>query len=93
VVEGDISYGVYLIHGPVFQLGILSNMIWPTYASLGMVWMVVYALALLSERLIERPAMAFGKRSSRAIENLPESDRLTWCGDISGNPQAPSSRA
>jgi peptidoglycan/LPS O-acetylase OafA/YrhL len=77
-VKRDISYGVYLIHGPLIQLGILSNAIAPTYASLGAVCILVYALALLSERFIERPAIVFGKRFSRAAEDLQESSRLVW---------------
>jgi peptidoglycan/LPS O-acetylase OafA/YrhL len=75
-VKRDISYGVYLIHGPVIQLGILLNWIAPTYTGLAMVWIFVYALALLSERLIERPAIAFGKRFSRAAVRFTENNRL-----------------
>lgn len=77
-VKRDISYGVYLIYGPVIQFGILTSAIAPTYASLAAVWLLVYALALLSERFIERPAIVFGKRFSRAAEDLPEGSRLVW---------------
>jgi peptidoglycan/LPS O-acetylase OafA/YrhL len=75
-VKRDISYGVYLIHGPVIQLGILLNWIAPTYTGLAMIWILVYALALLSERFIERPAIAFGKRFSRAAARFTETNRL-----------------
>ena len=72
VVKRDISYGVYLIHGPVIQLGILSNLLPPTYGGLAMVVTVVVGLALLSERFIERPAINFGKRFTKANEILEQ---------------------
>jgi peptidoglycan/LPS O-acetylase OafA/YrhL len=64
-VKRDISYGVYLIHGPVIQLGILSNLVPPSYGGLAMVVIVVVGLALLSERFIERPAIELGKRFTK----------------------------
>lgn len=68
VVKRDISYGVYLIHGPVIQLGILSNLLPPSYGGLAIVVVIVFGLALLSERFIERPAINFGKRFTKANE-------------------------
>jgi len=67
-VKRDISYGVYLIHGPIIQLGILSKLLTPSYGGLVIVIIVVVGLALLSERFIERPAIEFGKRFSKANE-------------------------
>jgi len=83
-VKRDISYGVYLIHGPVIQLGILLNWVAPTYTGLAIVWIFVYTLALLSERFIERPAIAFGKRLSRTAARITENGQLArWRRQIS----------
>ena len=70
-IKRDISYGVYLIHGPVIQTGIIANLIAPTYAGLAVVWVVVYGLAILSDYLIEGPAIRLGKRISRSKVFIP----------------------
>lgn len=65
----DISYGVYLMHGPLIQLSLLLGIyeFTPRYV-LGLV-ALVYALALIAERLVERPGIAMGKLLSRAWNN------------------------
>ena len=73
-VKRDISYGVYLIHGPVIQLGILSKLLSPSYGGLFLVVVVVFGLALLSERFIERPAINFGKRFTKEKEHAPQTE-------------------
>ena len=65
VLKRDISYGVYLIHGPVIQLGLLLDWIHASYLGLIVVCLLVYGLALLAARFVEIPAIAFGKRVSR----------------------------
>ena len=47
----DISYGVYLAHGPVIQLAILAGIYRGDGVGLGAVLAVVLALAFVAERL------------------------------------------
>ena len=60
----DISYGVYLFHGPIIQISMLLG--WFSYTLFGFLATSVVLLvgALLAERLVERPFIALGKRLS-----------------------------
>ena len=63
----DISYSVYLLHGPLIQMLILLGLFHDTLPFLAGVVATVIALALVTERLVERPGTAFGRRLSRRI--------------------------
>jgi peptidoglycan/LPS O-acetylase OafA/YrhL len=63
----DISYSVYLLHGPLIQMLILLGLFRDTMPFLAGVVAAVIAVALVTERLVERPGTAFGRRLSRWI--------------------------
>jgi peptidoglycan/LPS O-acetylase OafA/YrhL len=66
-MRSDMSYSVYLLHGPLIQTAILVGLYRDTPLALLIVVSTVLALAFLTERLIERPGTAFGKRLSRYL--------------------------
>jgi len=63
----DMSYSVYLLHGPIIQtlilLGLFTDRLWMLAAIVA----TVLALSALSERAIERPGIAVGKHLSRLM--------------------------
>ncbi len=64
-LEHDISYGVYLVHAPVIQLALLAGVYRPDWLGLLAVVAVVIALALVAERLVENPGIAWGRTLAR----------------------------
>jgi exopolysaccharide production protein ExoZ len=92
-VRRDISYGVYLLHGPVIQIGLLMNWIQPTFGGLLLVCAVVYGLAWLAARLIEAPAIAWGKRMSGMLRAQRGSDRPARISDPAPNAGPPREAA
>jgi peptidoglycan/LPS O-acetylase OafA/YrhL len=66
----DISYGVYLFHGPIIQFSLLLG--WFSYTMFGFAATAVVLLtsALLAERLVERPFIALGKRLTLVVGPL-----------------------
>ena len=56
----DLSYSVYLIHGPLLQILILLGLFHDTPLWIGGIVVMVLALAAITERLIERPGTRFG---------------------------------
>lgn len=66
VVRHDVSYGAYLLHFPVIQLGLLHGLLGgPWLAIVPKVVLVTTGLALLSFRYLERPMIQLGHRLSR----------------------------
>jgi peptidoglycan/LPS O-acetylase OafA/YrhL len=63
----DLSYSVYLLHGPLLQILILLGLFQDTPVWIGGVVLAVLALASVTERLIERPGTEFGKLLSARI--------------------------
>lgn len=61
----DISYGVYLLHGPLIQFSLLLGIFSDTTGFLLLLLGSVLLLALLAERLIEQPGIELGKRLAR----------------------------
>jgi peptidoglycan/LPS O-acetylase OafA/YrhL len=66
-MHSDMSYSVYLIHGPLIQTLILLGLFHDTLAMLAAVVCAVLALAYIAERLVERPGNEFGRRLSQRI--------------------------
>jgi peptidoglycan/LPS O-acetylase OafA/YrhL/glycosyltransferase involved in cell wall biosynthesis len=64
-LERDISYGVYLLHGPVIQLALLLGLYNSGWRGLAVILALVLALAIVTERLIEAPGIALGRRLLR----------------------------
>jgi len=64
-IRTDISYGVYLVHAPLIQVGLLYGLYRPSGSALLVLVLTTVALALVLEKLIERPGIAVGRRLSR----------------------------
>ena len=60
----DMSYSVYLVHGPLLQTLLLLGIFRDTWWFLAVVVLTVLALSYLAERLVERPGNEFGRRLS-----------------------------
>jgi peptidoglycan/LPS O-acetylase OafA/YrhL len=56
----DLSYSVYLIHGPLLQILLLLGVFHATPLWIGGIVILVLTLSCLTERLIERPGTRFG---------------------------------
>ncbi len=61
----DISYSVYLLHGPVLQTLLWQHWFVDTPWLLAAVVAGVMSVSLVTERLVERPGTALGRRLSR----------------------------
>jgi peptidoglycan/LPS O-acetylase OafA/YrhL len=61
-LHSDISYGIYLIHAPILQSALLAGLYRPGWDEITLLLAVILPLALLLERLIERPGIALGRR-------------------------------
>ena len=62
----DLSYSVYLLHGPLLQVLILLGLFHDNSALDRAAWCsLVLMLACVTERLIERPGTEFGRTLSR----------------------------
>ena len=71
-LESDVSYSVYLLHGPLLQFAILIGVFRDTLWFVTVVLCVVLGLAFVTEYLVERPGNALGKRLSlRLGRNTP----------------------
>lgn len=63
----DMSYSVYLVHGPILQTSLLLGLYSNTPKMLAIVLGLVLLLAFIAEMLIERPGNEFGRRLSRRV--------------------------
>ncbi len=63
-MRSDMSYSVYLIHGPIIQTLIVLGLFRDTLPMLAGVVCAVILLAFIAERLVERPGNEFGRRLS-----------------------------
>ena len=64
-LRNDLSYSVYLIHGPLIQVLILLRRSPDTLFGAACIVICVIAMAFVTERVIERPCIALGHRLSR----------------------------
>lgn len=69
VVLGELSYGIYLLHGIVLYVAVNALVYKPDIYLSPMLVPVVFAVAALAHRFVEMPAIDFGRRISR---NIPE---------------------
>jgi peptidoglycan/LPS O-acetylase OafA/YrhL len=73
----DMSYSVYLVHGPLIQTLLLLGLFHDTVYMLTAVVCAVLGLAYLAERLVERPGNEFGRRlSQRVTPRVPAMPRV-----------------
>ncbi len=61
----DISYGVYLFHGPLIQFALLLGIFSDTPIFLFLLLACVFLLAFIAERFIEQPGIELGKRLAK----------------------------
>lgn len=64
-LKTDISYGVYLIHAPLIQLSLLTDVYQDTPLFLAGLIAIVCLLASAAEYWVERPGIELGKRIER----------------------------
>jgi peptidoglycan/LPS O-acetylase OafA/YrhL len=83
----DISFGIYLLHGPVIQLSLLLGLYRADWRGLAATLVVVVALAWAAERLIETPGIALGRRLSRFVRD--RGPRLPPAGARLARPAGP----
>lgn len=70
-MRSDMSYSVYLVHGPLIQTLILLGLFTDSLPFLALVVGAVLVLAFIAERLVERPGNEFGRRLSARIAPRP----------------------
>lgn len=58
----DMSYGVYLFHGPLIQFALLFGLFEDSAHFLAVLLVVVYVLAFIAEHIIERPGITLGRK-------------------------------
>jgi peptidoglycan/LPS O-acetylase OafA/YrhL len=68
-MRSDMSYSVYLVHGPMIQTLLLLGLFRDTLPMLAAVVCAVLALAYVGERLVERPGNEFGRRLSVRVRS------------------------
>jgi peptidoglycan/LPS O-acetylase OafA/YrhL len=61
MLRRDLSYSVYLVHGPLIQTLILLGLLADTLAWTAGIVAAVLLSAVVTERLIERPGTEFGR--------------------------------
>jgi peptidoglycan/LPS O-acetylase OafA/YrhL len=67
VVLGEISYGIYLLHGIVLYV-VTHALRWSNYYLLPVLASLVIVTAILAHRLVEAPAIALGKRLAMQLQ-------------------------
>jgi len=70
IVLGEISYGIYLLHGIILYVAVNTLVYKPGIYLLPMLVPVVFAAATLAHRFVEMPAIDFGRRLSRSIPEI-----------------------
>lgn len=81
-MELDISYGVYLLHAPIIQLTLLFGLYRDDPVGLAVTLGLVLLLAVLAERLVERPGIALGRRLSRRKRQAPDAQAPENASDL-----------
>ncbi len=68
-LKPDMSYSVYLVHGPLLQTLILTGLFQDNLRFLIGIVCAVLAISYLAERLVERPGNALGYRLARRLSD------------------------
>jgi peptidoglycan/LPS O-acetylase OafA/YrhL len=67
-LRSDLSYGSYLMHGPLIQILLFLGFYQDTVWMLAGVMITVMAMSFLTEHLVEKPGIELGKRLARRTE-------------------------
>lgn len=70
-MRSDMSYSVYLLHGPLIQTLILLGLFQDQAWMLGVIVITVLSVSFVTEHLIERPGIELGKQLSRRMARPP----------------------
>jgi peptidoglycan/LPS O-acetylase OafA/YrhL len=70
IVLGEISYGIYLLHGILLYIALNSMIYKPGPFVIPLMAPIVVAVTILTHRLIEIPAIEFGRRMARKVQNV-----------------------
>ncbi len=70
-LKSDMSYSVYLVHGPLLQTMILTGVFRDNPLFLAGVVCAVLGISSITERLVERPGNALGYRLARRLSHRP----------------------
>ena len=83
----DLSYSVYLLHGPLIQTLILLGLFQDNLLWVAGIVCAVLAMAWVTERLIERPGTEFGRVLSRRLgRGVAMTPGLVWRRQSAGQP-------
>lgn len=70
VVLGEISYGIYLLHGILLYIAFNSMTYAPGLFVIPLMAPIIVAVTLITHRWIEVPAIEFGRRLARKVQNI-----------------------
>ncbi len=70
IVLGEISYGIYLLHGILLYIALNSMTYAPGPFVIPLMAPIVVAVTIVTHRWIEIPAIEFGRRLSRKVQNV-----------------------
>src|SRR6185312_8971234 len=92
-MKRDISYGVYLLHGPIIQLSLLFGIYRADWIGLAATLLAVILLACGVERIIEVPGIALGRKLSRRVGSEKAMPRRAQPASLHVLPSAAPPRA
>jgi peptidoglycan/LPS O-acetylase OafA/YrhL len=71
-LKTDLSYGIYLIHGPLIQCALLAGVFRDSYAGLAFLLLASAVLAFFAHKVIELPGIALGHRLAATAAQPPQ---------------------
>ena len=65
---GEISYGIYLLHGILLYVVLHALVFAPGYYLIPLLAPLVIATAMFTHRFVEAPSIAIGKRMAKRLQ-------------------------